>query len=94
VANGSLRVCSLEKSNGSAIIWIAKKAIDQLEERMKKIPVTPVTQTVEKAILDIQILARDLDQTNIEKLNTDLWNLESMASALRSFILNKVVRTA
>jgi hypothetical protein len=55
---------------------------------------TPVTQTVEKAILDIQILASDLDQTNTDKLATDLWNLESKASALRSFILNQVVRTA
>ena len=61
---------------------------------MKKIPATPVTQTVDKAILDIQILASDLSQTNTDKLATDLWNLESMASALRSFILNKVVRTA
>ena len=54
----------------------------------------PVTQTVAKAILDIQILASDLDQTNTDKLETDLWNLESKASALRSFILNKVIRTA
>ncbi len=49
----------------------------------------PVTQTVDKAILDIQILASDLDQTNTDKLESDLWNLESMASALRSFILNQ-----
>ena len=54
----------------------------------------PVTQTIEKAIVEIQILANDLDQTNIDKLATDLWNLESKASALRSFILNKVVRKA
>jgi hypothetical protein len=61
---------------------------------MKKTPVTPVTQTSEKALLDIQILASDLDQTNTDKLATDLWNLESKTSALRSFILNKVIRTA
>jgi len=61
---------------------------------MKKTPATPVTQTVEKAILDIQILAGELDQTNTDKLATDLWNLESKISALRSFVLNKVVRMA
>ena len=61
---------------------------------MKQTPVTPVTQTVSKAILDIHILASDLDQTNTDKLATDLWNLESQASALRSFILNHIVRTA
>jgi hypothetical protein len=61
---------------------------------MKKVPVTPVTQTIEKAILDIQILAGDLDQTNMDRLNTLLWDLEQKASALRSFILNKVVRLA
>jgi hypothetical protein len=64
---------------------------DLLEEGMKK---TPVTQTIEKSILDIQILASDLDQTNTDKLNSDLWKLESKASALRSFILNRVIRTA
>jgi hypothetical protein len=61
---------------------------------MKKTPATPVTQTVEKAILDTQILATDLDQTNTKKLATDLWDIEQKASALRSFILNKVVRLA
>jgi len=61
---------------------------------MNQIPANPVTQTIEKAILDIQILASDLDQTNTDKLATDLWNLESKASALRSFILNKVIRKA
>lgn len=64
---------------------------------MKKTPATPVNpviQTIEKAILDIQILAGDLDQTNMDRLNTLLWDLEQKASALRSFILNKVVRLA
>jgi hypothetical protein len=55
---------------------------------------TPITQTLAKAILDIQILASDLNQTNTDKLESDLWHLESKASALRSFILNKVIRTA
>ena len=38
---------------------------------MKKTPATPVNpviQTIEKAILDIQILAGDLDQTNMDRL--------------------------
>jgi len=56
--------------------------------------VSPVTQTIEKVIVEIQDLANDLNQTNTHKLATDLWNLESQASALRSFILNHVVRKA
>ena len=54
----------------------------------------PVTQTIEKAIIEIQALAESLTSTNTDKLTTDLWNLESMASALRSFILNHIVRKA
>jgi hypothetical protein len=55
---------------------------------------TPVSQTIEKAILEIQFLASDLDQTNTDKLNSDLWNLESMASGFRSLILRKRIWTA
>jgi hypothetical protein len=55
---------------------------------------TPVTQTIEKAMVEIQTIAADLSQTNTNKLASDLWNLKSKASALRSFILNKVVRLA
>jgi len=53
-----------------------------------------IKQTIEKAILDIQIQASDLDQTNTDEMESDLWKLESKAGALRSFILNHVVRTA
>jgi hypothetical protein len=41
----------------------------------------PIPETIEKAILDIQILAGNLNQTNTDKLNSDLWNLESKISA-------------
>jgi hypothetical protein len=94
MASGSLGVCSLKKNSGSEIIPIAKKAIDPLEECIKKIPVTSITQVIEKAIPDIQINAGDLDPANTDKLTTDLWDLERKASALRSFFLNKVVRMA
>jgi hypothetical protein len=53
-----------------------------------------VTKTVDKAINEIQALADALDSTNTDKLATDLWNLESKASALRGFILNRVIRMA
>jgi hypothetical protein len=55
---------------------------------------TPVTETIQKIIFEIQDLANDLDQTNTDKLESDLWKIESKASALRSFILNHVVRMA
>jgi hypothetical protein len=55
---------------------------------------SPATQVVEKAIADIQALAQGLDAANTNKLNNDLWDLEQKASALRSFILNKVIRLA
>jgi hypothetical protein len=61
---------------------------------MKQTPATPVTQTVEKAILDIQILASGLNQANTDMLRSDLCEIEDMSSALRSFILNHVVRKA
>jgi hypothetical protein len=55
---------------------------------------SPAIQVVDKAIAEIQALDQGLDAVNTNKLATDLWNLESMASALRSFILNHKVRTA
>ena len=58
---------------------------------MKK---SPVTETVDKAINEIQAIAESLESGNTNKLATDLFNLESKASALRSFILNKVIRMA
>jgi hypothetical protein len=58
---------------------------------MKKIP---ENQIVDKAINEIQALADSVDSVNINKLASDLWDLESKASALRSFILNKVIRVA
>ena len=58
---------------------------------MKK---TPENQIVDKAINEIQALADSLDSVNINKLASDLWDLESKASALRSLILNKVIRVA
>jgi hypothetical protein len=94
VANGSLRVCSLEKSNGSAIIWIAKKVIDPLEEHVKRAPANPITQTIEKVIIEIQDLANDLDSINTDKLASDLRDLESKISALRSFLVDHIVRKA
>ena len=54
----------------------------------------PVNQTVDKAINEIKALANNLDSVNTNKLASDLWDLESKASALRSFILNKAIRTA
>lgn len=57
-------------------------------------PQNPVTQTIEKSILDIKILAGDLDPVNTDRLSTILWDIESKSSALRSFILNHVVRKA
>jgi hypothetical protein len=58
---------------------------------MKK---TAATQTVDTAIDEIKTLVDSLDSTNTNKLATDLYALESKASALRSLILNKVIRTA
>ena len=58
---------------------------------MKK---TPVNQIVDKAIIEIKALADSLDSVNTNKLASDLWDLESKISALRSFILNKIIRKA
>ena len=58
---------------------------------MKK---SPENQTVEQALEEIKALAEKMDEDNTDRLSTDLWNLESKASALRSFILNKLVRLA
>jgi hypothetical protein len=56
---------------------------------------TPENQVEDnKAIIEIQTLADSLDSTNTDKLATDLWNLESKASALRSLILRKRIWTA
>ena len=61
---------------------------------MKNTPATAVTETIAKVILEIQILASDLDQTNTDKLRSDLCEIEDVSSALRTFILNHVVRKA
>jgi hypothetical protein len=65
--------------------------MERLKERMN---MTPEKQVVEKAIIEIMDIADSLDSTNIDKLATDLWNLESKASALRSFILAHIIRMA
>jgi hypothetical protein len=67
------------------------RVMERLEKRMKK---TSVNQVVDKAINEIISLAENLESVNVNKLATDLWDLESKAGALRSFILNKVIRTA
>jgi len=56
---------------------------------MKK---SPEKQVVEKALEEIKSLAESMDAGNTDKLSSDLWDLESKASALRSFILDKLVR--
>jgi hypothetical protein len=59
------------------------------EERMKTIS---ESQVVDAAINEIKTLGNSIDSTNINKLASDLWNLEPKANALRCFILGKVVR--
>jgi hypothetical protein len=58
---------------------------------MKK---SPENQTVEQALEEIKALAEKMNTDNTDRLSNDLWDLESKASALRSFILNKLVRLA
>ena len=55
---------------------------------------TSENQVVDAAIDEIRTLVDSLDSTNINKLATDLYALESKASALRGFILNKRIRMA
>jgi len=55
---------------------------------------SPATHLVNKAIIEIQTLASSLDSINTDKLATDLWDLESKISALRSFLLDHIVRKA
>jgi hypothetical protein len=55
---------------------------------------TSGNQVVDAAIDEIKTLVDSLDSTNTNKLATDLYALESKASALRSFVLNKRIRMA
>ena len=55
---------------------------------------SPATQLVNKAIIDIQTLAGSLDSIDTHKLASDLQDLESKISALRSFLLDHIVRQA
>jgi hypothetical protein len=56
--------------------------------------ISPEKQTVEKALEEIKALAERMEAGDTDRLSSDLWDLESKASALRSFLLNKVLRTA
>ena len=55
---------------------------------------SPATQLVNKAIIDIQTLAGSLDSIDTHKLASDLQDLESKISALRSFLVDHIVRKA
>jgi outer membrane murein-binding lipoprotein Lpp len=55
---------------------------------------SPATHLVNKAIIEIQTLASSLDSINTDKLASDLRDLESKISALRSFLLDHIVRKA
>ena len=55
---------------------------------------SPATQLVNKAIIEIKALADSLDSTNTEKLASDLRDLESKISTLRSFLVDHIVRKA
>ena len=55
---------------------------------------SPATHLVNKAIIEIQTLAGSLDSINTDKLASDLRDLESKISALRSFLVDHIVRKA
>jgi outer membrane murein-binding lipoprotein Lpp len=55
---------------------------------------SPATHLVNKAIIEIQTLAGSLDSIDTTKLASDLRDLESKISALRSFLVNHIVRKA
>lgn len=55
---------------------------------------SPATHLVNKAIIEIQTLAGSLDSTDTHKLASDLQDLESKISALRSFLVDHIVRKA
>jgi hypothetical protein len=53
---------------------------------------SPATQLVNKAIIEIQTLAGTLDQTDKEKLASDLRDLESKINTLRIFLQDHIIR--
>jgi hypothetical protein len=55
---------------------------------------SPATQLVNKAIIEIQTLAGSLDSIDTHKLASDLRDLESKISTLRSFLVDHIVRKA
>ena len=55
---------------------------------------SPATHLVNKAIIEIQTLASSLDSIDTHKLASDLRDLESKISALRSFLVDHTVRKA
>lgn len=58
---------------------------------MKK---SPEKQVVDKSLEAIKALVETMNAGNTDKLFSDLRDLESKISALRSFILNHIVRNA
>jgi outer membrane murein-binding lipoprotein Lpp len=55
---------------------------------------SPATHLVNKAIIEIQTLAGSLDSADTHKLASDLRDLESKISALRSFLVDHIVHKA
>jgi hypothetical protein len=49
-------------------------------------------EVLEKEVREIQTQANSLDSKDPKQLETDLWNLESKISALRSFLWNYLIR--
>jgi hypothetical protein len=52
----------------------------------------PEYNILRKEVREIQTLANSLDSKDPKQLETNLWNLESKISDLRSFIWNHLIR--